>query len=272
MSNRSSFCLQPQAIWIIPPIVSSYQRLCLVMERTTVMTIARLLNRRRFLQVSSIAVGATVSACIAPVQAPLAAEAPVQSPQEALERLMAGNERYTTNRSLPLNESNQRRTEVAQGQHPFATIFSCVDSRVPPELVFDRGLGDLFVIRTAGHVIDEAVLGSLEFGVAELQIPLLMVLGHAKCGAVTASIEAVEHHAEAPASIAYLVKGITPAIELAEEETGDKLTNCINANIALTVKRLREAPILAEAVAAGKLLVVGARYELESGTVEMVES
>ncbi len=88
--------------------------------------------------------------------------------QEALERLLAGNQHYTANRTLPVNESSQRRSEVAQGQHPFATIFSCVDSRVPPELVFDRGLGDLFVIRTAGHVIDEAVLGSLEFGVAEL--------------------------------------------------------------------------------------------------------
>lgn len=230
-----------------------------------------LLDRRRFLHVSGLAVGATLSACVAPIQAPLPSEAPVQNPQEALERLLAGNERYAMNRSLPLNESMQRRTEVAQGQHPFATVFSCVDSRVPPELVFDRGLGDLFVIRTAGHVIDEAVLGSLEFGVAELKIPLLMVLGHEKCGAVTAALEAVEHHAEAPASIGYLVAGITPAIELAAEEPGDTLDNCIKANVSLTVKRLHESPMLAEAVAQGQLLIVGARYKLETGAVEMIE-
>lgn len=232
----------------------------------------QLLNRRHFLVSSTLAVGATLSACVAPIQAPLPAETPVQNPQEALERLLTGNQRYATNRSLPVNESSQRRTEVAQGQQPFATIFSCVDSRVPPELVFDRGLGDLFVIRTAGHVIDEAVLGSLEFGVAELQIPLLLVLGHAKCGAVKATLEAVEHNAEAPASIGYLVKGIKPAIELAAEQPGDTLDNCVKANVALTVKRLQETPILTEAVAQGQLLIVGAQYNLETGAVEIIEA
>ncbi len=231
-----------------------------------------LLNRRRFLYGSTLAVGATLGGCVAPLQAPLPVEEPVQNAQEALERLLAGNQRYAANRSLPVNESSQRRSEVAQGQQPFATIFSCVDSRVPPELVFDRGLGDLFVIRTAGHVIDEAVLGSLEFGVAELQIPLLMVLGHASCGAVKATLEAVEHGAEAPASIGYLVNGIKPAIELAAEQPGDALDNSIKANITLTVNRLRETTILAKAVAQGQLLIVGARYNLETGAVEMIES
>jgi carbonic anhydrase len=235
------------------------------------MFVSTLLNRRRFLYGSTLALGATVSACVAPIQAPLPVEAPVQNPQEALERLLAGNQRYAANGSLPVNESSQRRTEVAQGQQPFATIFCCVDSRVPPELVFDRGLGDLFVIRTAGHVIDEAVLGSLEFGVVELQIPLLMVLGHAKCGAVTAALEAVEHNTEAPASIGYLVKGIKPALELAAKQPGDALDNAVKANVALTVKRLQETPLLAEAVVQGQLLIVGARYNLESGSVELIE-
>lgn len=236
------------------------------------MSASTLLNRRRFLYGSTLAVGATVSACVAPIQAPLPVEAPVQNPQEALDRLLAGNQRYAANRTLPVNESSQRRTEVAQGQYPFATIFSCVDSRVPPELVFDRGLGDLFVIRTAGHVIDEAVLGSLEFGVAELQIPLLMVLGHGKCGAVKATLEAVEHNAEAPASIGYLVKGIKPAVELAATQTDFTLDSCINAHVTLTVNHLRETPILAGAVAQGQLLIVGARYNLETGSVELIES
>jgi len=235
------------------------------------MPMTTLLNRRRFLYGSTLAASATVSACIAPIQAPLPVETAVQTPQEALERLLVGNQRYAANRTLPVNESSQRRSEVAEGQHPFATIFSCVDSRVPPELVFDRGLGDLFVIRTAGHVIDEAVLGSLEFGVAELKIPLLMVLGHAKCGAVKATLEAVEKNDEAPASIGYLVKGIKPAVELAAEQPGDALDNSIHANVILTVNRLRETPILAEAVAQGQLLIVGARYNLETGTIEMIE-
>ena len=254
------------------PYFSPFSRHTFHDQKTKFMSIPHFLNRRRFLQFSGIVAGTTLSACIAPTATQPEAEAPVQSPQEALERLLAGNQRYATNRSLPLNESQQRRTEVAQGQQPFATIFSCVDSRVPPELVFDRGLGDLFVIRTAGHVIDEAVLGSLEFGVAELKIPLLMVMGHEKCGAVKATLEAVEAQTAAPASINYLVTGITPAIELAGEEAGDQLTNCVNANVSLTVKRLRESPILAEAVAQGQLLIVGARYDLDSGAVEMLES
>ena len=236
------------------------------------MSLPTLLNRRRFLYGSTLAVSATLSACVTPIQAPLSAEAPVQNSQEALERLIAGNQRYVSNRSLPLNESGQRRTEVEQGQQPFATIFSCVDSRVPPELVFDRGLGDLFVIRTAGHVIDEAVLGSLEFGVAELKIPLLMVMGHTKCGAVKATLEAVEQHTEAPASIAYLVKSIKPAIDQASRQAGYTLDTCIDTNVRLTVNRLRKTPILADAVAQGQLLIVGACYHLDTGAVELIES
>jgi len=212
----------------------------------------RLLDRRRFLHLSSLAATVVLgSACVAPVQTPLPVEESVKSPEEALARLLAGNLRYAEDHTLSINESSQRRVEVAQGQHPFATIFSCVDSRVPPELVFDRGLGDLFVIRTAGHVIDHAVLGSLEFGAAELKIPLIMVLGHAKCGAVNATLEAVENHTEAPNDIAYLVDHIAPAIELAAEREGDPLSNCIKANVELTVKELQQSSILADAIAQG---------------------
>jgi len=232
----------------------------------------RLLDRRRFLHLSSLAATVVLgSACVAPVQTPLPVEESVKSPEEALARLLAGNLRYAEDHTLSINESSQRRVEVAQGQHPFATIFSCVDSRVPPELVFDRGLGDLFVIRTAGHVIDHAVLGSLEFGAAELKIPLIMVLGHAKCGAVNATLEAVENHTEAPNDIAYLVDHIAPAIELAAEREGDPLSNCIKANVELTVKELQQSSILADAIAQGQLMIVGAQYNLETGMVELIE-
>jgi carbonic anhydrase len=235
------------------------------------------LSRRAFLHISSIAVaGVTVAACasttLPSAQPTIGAEAPVTNPDQALQRLMEGNQRYVTNTTLPVNESERRRMDVAKGQQPFATIFSCVDSRVPPELVFDRGLGDLFVIRTAGHVIDNAVLGSLEFGVAELHIPVLMVLGHEKCGAVQATIEAVEKNAHAEADINWLVEGIRPAVEQAKTHSGDLLDNAVKANVELTIQRLKSSPILSEAIQKGELKIVGARYDLDTGSVELVVS
>lgn len=239
------------------------------------MSINHNLTRRNFLQLAGItAVGTTLGACsgVAASGPSPAAEAPVTNADEALQRLLAGNQRYVANNSTDLNESASRRAEVTQGQMPFATIFSCVDSRVPPEIIFDRGLGDLFVIRTAGHVIDNAVLGSLEFGVLELGIPLLLVLGHEKCGAVAATLEAVENNAAAPGQIAALVQGIRPAVEKVEGQPGDHLDNAVRANVELTVNRLQESPLLAEAVAQGQLKIVGGRYDLDTGTVEITVS
>jgi carbonic anhydrase len=142
---------------------------------------------------------------------------------------------------------------------------------VPPELVFDRGLGDMFVIRTAGHVLDNAALGSIEYGVAELHVPLLLVLGHERCGAVVASVEAVEHHATAPGRIGALVDGIRPAIEHTHGWPGDDIDNVVRANTELTVAALQASqPILAHAVAEGKLKIVGARYDLGTGAVEVL--
>jgi carbonic anhydrase len=151
-------------------------------------------------------------------------------------------------------------------------IFSCVDSRVPPELVFDEGLGNLFVIRTAGQVIDNAVLGSLEYGVAELGIPLLMVLGHENCGAVKATIEAIEANAIAPAQISFLVEGIRPAIEASAGMEGDHLTHAVHANVELGVGALMNSPILSDAVAQGTLQIVGGIYDLDSGLVEVIDT
>ena len=226
------------------------------------------LSRRDFLKASGLtAMSMTLAAC-APAQ--VSTEAPVADADEALQRLLDGNQRYTANKSTDLNESKSRRVELAKGQNPFATIFSCVDSRVPPELVFDRGLGDLFVIRTAGHVIDKAVLGSLEFGVAELKIPLLLVLGHEKCGAVKATVEAVENNATAEAEINWLVDSIRPAVEQAKAQPGDLLDNSVKANVSLTVEQLKESSILSEAVEKGELKIVGARYDLDTGVVEVI--
>jgi carbonic anhydrase len=230
-------------------------------------------SRRNFLRLSPFAfAGALLAACAPAATAPPTStpEAPVANAEEALQRLLAGNQRYVAHQSTDVNESESRRVELAQGQKPFATIFSCVDSRVPPELIFDRGLGDLFVIRTAGQVIDNAVLGSLEYGVAELHIPLLMVLGHEKCGAVKATIETLESHTTAAAEINWLVEGIRPAVEKVKDQDGDVLDNAVKANVELIVQRLKATPILSEAVATGELKIVGGRYDLDSGVVEVL--
>jgi carbonic anhydrase len=225
-------------------------------------------SRRDFLKASGLtAVSLALAACT-PAQVPT--EGPVTRADEALQRLMDGNKRFVANKSTDLNESQSRRVELATGQNPFATIFSCVDSRVPPELVFDRGLGDLFVIRTAGHVIDNAVLGSLEFGVAELKIPLLIVLGHEKCGAVKATVEAVEQNATAEAEINWLVDGIRPAVEEVKAQSGDLLDNAVKANVSLTVERLKGSAILSEALEKSELQIVGGRYDLDTGIVELI--
>ena len=225
-------------------------------------------SRRDFLKVSGLAGAGLALAGCAPAQP--AVEAPVKNADEALQRLMEGNQRYAANKSIDLNESQGRRAELANGQNPFATIFSCVDSRVPPELVFDRGLGDLFIVRTAGEVTDHAVLGSLEYGVAELKVPLLMVLGHEKCGAVKATIEAVESNTKAPDEINWLVEGIRPAVEKAHGQPGDLLDNAVRANVILTVQRLKNSAILADALQNGTLKIVGARYDLDTGLVEVI--
>lgn len=211
----------------------------------------------------------------APTQVPptptaLAAEAGELTPTQSLQLLLEGNQRFMSNRSTDLNESEARRTELTTGQHPFATIFSCVDSRVPPELVFDRGLGDLFVIRSAGQVLDRAVLGSLEFGVAELHIPLLVVMGHEKCGAVKATIEAVEKNLTAEADINWLVENIRPAVEQTPAGGADHLDEVVRTNVRLTVEKLKASPILSEALARNELLIVGARYDLDTGGVDLV--
>jgi carbonic anhydrase len=233
------------------------------------------LSRRDFLRVSGFTTAAaTLAACASTsaLQSPPTSEAEVTNADEALARLLEGNQRYAANTSTGLNESEARRIEVAKGQKPFATILGCVDSRVPPELVFDRGLGDLFVIRTAGQVLDNAVLGSLEFGVAELHIPLLLVLGHEKCGAVKATLEAVESNSTAEADINWLVEGIRPAVEKVHGQAGDALDNAVKANIELTVNRLKSSAILAEAMEKGELKIIGARYDLDTGLVDVTVS
>jgi carbonic anhydrase len=190
-------------------------------------------------------------------------------PDRVLQRLREGNARFVADKSSS-DESTERRIAVATAQKPFATVFGCVDSRVSPELIFDQGLGDLFVIRTAGQVLDRAVLGSLEFGVVELGLRVLVVLGHEHCGAIKAAMDVLDQHGDAPAEIDYLVDALAPAVEQGKQKGGDIWKQVARAQIELTTERLRRVPIMQKAIAAGELKVVGAWYDLDTGLVEFM--
>ena len=197
-------------------------------------------------------------------------EPAVNTPDDALNNLMAGNARYMQGSPIHPNQSAERQAEVAQGQHPWAAILGCIDSRVPPELVFDQGLGDLFVARTAGQVIDNVVLGSLEFAVEE-GVKLIMVLGHQSCGAVNATIQTLQTNGHAEGQIATLVEAIKPAVIEAQSQPGDLLDNAVRANVALEVEYLKSSSqIISQALGQGTIGLVGARYDLGTGAVNVI--
>ncbi len=188
--------------------------------------------------------------------------------ENALEWLSAGNRRYVAGQALHPNTDPGRRAELETGQNPFAMILSCADSRVPPELVFDCGLGDLFAVRTAGQAIDEVVIRSLEFGVHKLGVPVLVVLGHSGCGAVITTIESLREMADGETSPNILVENIRPAVETAETMDGELLTNAIRANVELLVDRLQT--VFSASIAKGKLQIAGAVYHLDTGVVDWI--
>jgi carbonic anhydrase len=185
--------------------------------------------------------------------------------KQALQRLMEGNKRYVAgNLVVHPHQTRERRVELTAGQHPFAIMLSCSDSRVPPEIIFDQGLGDLFVIRVAGNVIDDVIVGSIEYAVEHLGVQLLMVLGHEQCGAVTAAVKGGEAHGH----IHRIVEAIEPAVAQARHLQGDLVDNTVKTHVALLVEHLKTSqPILANLVQEDKLTIVGAYYHLESGLV-----
>ncbi len=204
-----------------------------------------------------------------PAQATNDAAAP--GAQDALNLLRDGNDRFVRGRPVHPNGSAARLAEVARGQKPFATIVGCADSRVPPEILFDRGIGDLFVIRTAGHVVDEAALGTIEYGVEHLHTPLIVVLGHSGCGAVQATVATVEKGGAAPGAIGRLIEEIRPVVEETRGLPGAWLDNAVEANVRHTVLALKHAkPILEEAIEAGHVRIVGAIYDLTTGEVRFL--
>jgi carbonic anhydrase len=189
---------------------------------------------------------------------------PNLTPGSVIAELKTGNAHHVRHQYQHPHETLTRQWELVAGQHPHAEILSCADSRVPPEIIFDQGLGDLFVVRVAGNVATDTEIGSLEYGAEHLHIPLLVVLGHESCGAVTAAVQggATEGHLSA------LLNLIKPAVDKTRGMPGDPVANAVGANVRMVVQQLRSStPILSELVAHGKLKIVGGVYSLKTGEV-----
>jgi carbonic anhydrase len=230
-------------------------------------------SRRNLLKLSAGAIGAGVLTAgvggnlVSPKKA-LAQDKDKKefTPDQALQELLAGNERFVKAKRRNPNQSLQRLQEVAKGQKPFASILGCADSRVPSEIVFDQGLGDLFVCRVAGNIAIDEEIGSLEFGSLVLGAKVIMVLGHERCGAVDATIKG----AQVPGKIGTLLAAIKPGVERSQGQPGNRLENACKANILVQVEKLKSSPVLAELIKANKLKIVGGYYDLDTGRVSLV--
>ncbi|HSI63197.1 MAG TPA: carbonic anhydrase [Candidatus Saccharimonadia bacterium] len=187
---------------------------------------------------------------------------------EALNLLKEGNARFVEDKLKHPHQSSTSREKLATSQHPFAIVLGCADSRTSPELVFDQGLGDLFVLRVAGNVLNDETLGSIEYAVEHLGSPLIVVLAHERCGAVKAARDTIAAHATAPGHIQSLVKAIEPAVATTSSADAETTAKANALNVAKTLSD--SEPFLKEKVAAGKLVVIGAHYDLDTGKVEFL--
>ncbi|MDG4803298.1 carbonic anhydrase [Micromonospora sp. WMMD980] len=193
------------------------------------------------------------------------------TPDEALGELRAGNHRFVTGVPQHPNQDAGRRTAVAEGQHPFAVVVGCSDSRLAAEIIFDRGLGDLFVVRTAGHTAGPEVLGSVEYAVTVLGTPLVVVLGHDSCGAVQAAREAVRTGSAPAGHLGAVVDAVSPSLLRAARQGIEDLDGIVDVHIAQIVETLlARSTVLAERVAGGSCAVVGMSYRLSGGEVRTV--
>jgi carbonic anhydrase len=195
-------------------------------------------------------------------------------PDEVLRKLLDGNKRFARGETTAPRRKPEDFAKLAEGQAPRAVIVGCADSRVPPEILFDQGVGDLFVVRVAGNVVSGAgaiVKGSIEYAVAELGVRLVVVLGHSQCGAVKAALKHIDARDALPGAIEDLVHAIKPAVARAKDHAGDALENAIKANVGVGVERLMALePILAGPVKKGEVKVVGGVYDLRSGAVTVI--
>jgi carbonic anhydrase len=221
--------------------------------------------------IATILLGNLPPAGSAETNAAPTAAAPVASSltgEQALQRLIEGNARFVAGQAIHPDQSNERRVALAGGQAPFAIVLTCSDSRVAPELFFDQGLGDLFVIRNAGNVLDDHVIGSMEYAVEHLHVPLIIVVGHEKCGAVTAAVAG----GAVPGHLHSVTDDLAPAVEQAKSLPGDLVDNAVRANAERAAEVLTHVePVLKEAAGRTNLLIVAAYYNLDTGKIEILK-
>lgn len=228
-------------------------------------------SRRQLLQYSSGILGGSFIATILGTNL-LKAE-PSDSPndwtsEEAFDKLMEGNQRFVKNKQQNPNQTTIRLSEVVAGQNPFAAVLSCADSRVPVEIVFDRGIGDIFVVRDAGNVATQGAIASLEFGTLVLGAKVLMVIGHQDCGAVISTMK----EAEVPGSIGIILDNIKPAITnyLGKETDIEAIEKATIANVSYQIEQLNKSPIISQLKAENKLKIVGGYSNLETGEILLI--
>lgn len=235
------------------------------------------LARRKLLQFGAIALGSGIVTTTTDAYSnSLGSEGTVvaldkldenSTPDLVLEELIAGNKRFIENKPEARNQDYIRLIEVSQGQKPLVSIMSCADSRVPIEVIFDRGFGDLFVVRDAGNIATPEEIGSLEYGTYVLGSKVLMVLGHEQCGAVKAALEGKP----LPGQIGSIVAAIEPAIDQENKNDSEEFyLQTIKNNVMFQVEKLYESPLLTELVQKGELKIVGALYSLETGEVSLL--
>jgi carbonic anhydrase len=230
-----------------------------------------LLSRRSLVQALACSCAALPSGLVATSGAAQVVPRAADTPDRALELLKQGNATFVKGGACIPTGGAERVAELARGQAPFAVIVGCADSRTPPEHLFGRGLGELFVVRVAGNTVDTAALGSIEYAVAVLGAPLIFVLGHSKCGAVEAATKIVKENATFPGSIGEMVEPIVPAVLRAQRQGGDLLEASIRENVAAVMERLRtSSAILKGPLDAGRLKIAGGVYDLQSGAVSFM--
>ena len=229
----------------------------------------RMFGRRDVLGLAGMGLSAAATGLF-PQEAMASGNTTTLTADQALEKLKAGNARYVANPQLCVADLTNNRSTVAKGQAPWASFVSCADSRVPPELLFGGvGLGELFVSRNAGNMVDTATMGTLEYGAEHLGVPLIVVLGHERCGAVAAAVEVFKTGAKLPGSIGPMVKPIVPAVKAISKKEGDMVDNAVRENARMTAEKIKtQSPIIAHLIKAGKVKVVAARYDLDDGKVE----
>ena len=229
------------------------------------------MDRRR---VFGTGLALAAAALLAPSQSVWAAGGPTThvTADEAIAKLKAGNERFVQAPEVCSADLAKRRAAVTASQTPWATIVSCSDSRVPPELAFGgQGVGELFVARNAGNMVDTATMGTIEYGAAVLGVPVVVVLGHKRCGAVAAACDIVGKNATFPGSILPMVKAIVPAATAVKGKPGDFVDNAVRESAKRTAQQVAtKSKIVADLVKAGKVKVVAARYDLDDGKVEFL--